>query len=268
MQILAGYYYDNEIDGVLISDSPTATLREGLLMYAKNLKLFRGITNTVKLNIKNQDQKPYGLQQLSLWFRLFTPNGKSIVWEGPMHCNLAYTGQATVTIPQTILAVMPNGLYRYSVVTTDGNGIQLPVFVNDAYNALGIAEINDNIVPSFVESHVCEFTTPVDGLINTDAVQVTEKMIASCACATTQWWGDYVGNLIIQTALDPIATSATIWYDAASQTLDGTQPNGTITVSGKFTYVRAQFLSSNQAVMPAGVITTATGNFSQILIRV
>lgn len=255
MRLVTGYYYDNEINGILISDTAIATINEGLLMYANNLKLFRGMPNTIKLNIKNQDQKPYGLQQLSLWFRLFSPNGKNLVWQGSMSTNLTYVGQATITIPENVIDILPDGQYQYSVVSTDGNGFQSPVYVNDAYGALGIAILENTIVPMFMSSNTVKFSTPVSNLVTTDAIQSIDRPFGANACSTVQWFGNYVGDLIIQTSLDPVITSATVWYNTSTATLTGLYTNGIINTIGKFTFIRVQFDNTNP------------GSFTKILIR-
>ena len=68
MQTITNYYYDNVIS-VQWDDDPSIIQRNNIV-YAAPIKIYKGVNNLLKVEMKNSDQKPVNLTGYTLTFNI------------------------------------------------------------------------------------------------------------------------------------------------------------------------------------------------------
>ena len=79
MQDIKNYIYDNLVTVQLTTD-PTIKTRMRTV-YARTVKLYKGIDNTIKFKILNQDQKPVNLAGMTLTLAILDDVSGSLLFE-------------------------------------------------------------------------------------------------------------------------------------------------------------------------------------------
>ena len=117
-------------------------------MYARNIKIYKGVDNLLRLSFVNQDQKNISILGKTIRLQVFHPDKTAVL-------NLAATttdsdglsGIAYVTFTADQMATIPSGLYNYAVVVTSGEGDNQVAYADDNYGAGGVIELIDGHYP-------------------------------------------------------------------------------------------------------------------------
>lgn len=150
MQLISGYLYPQII--TVVKNSDFTLHRENQLVYAKPLQIYKGVDNKFQFLIKNNDQKPVSLLDSSILFNLIDSTTKELVFTRNLDLVYSDNGSATCILESSMIDNINAGLYNYSIVVTNGEGVQEIVYSDDNYNAQGQARINENVYPAFVPS--------------------------------------------------------------------------------------------------------------------
>jgi hypothetical protein len=217
-------------------------------VYAKNLKLNRGVDNVILFQFQNQDQKPVNISGLTFTFRIISQNGQNLLYATELVTLNAATGRAKVTVPAVDTFLFQPEPASWSIEVSAGN-LDQAVFTDDYSGARGDIDIVDSVFPAFVASQ--ELTIPAQG--GTGNTYYTSTLTTNGGSLMTfQIDNDgYTGNLQVQGSSD--ATAYTVeWYDVSFEDLrtgntvsnltfsDSTARFG-INVEGYHPYVRLVF---------------------------
>ena len=142
MSVTIGYLYNQIIPGVLESHGNIE--RRNRMAYAKPLELQQGINNKVSVQIFNRDQKPVNIGGNTFNLRIIDPVNNREQYSTAMTISNGLRGIIEGVIPKHIVAGLSNRVYHYSVLMTDGEGVDYPVYIDDNYNAVGMVEIVDD----------------------------------------------------------------------------------------------------------------------------
>jgi len=144
MQKIQSYLYPNRI--MLLADLAGFTV-ENTVVYAKTVKIYNGIDNTLEFDIQNADQKRIDLSTLSNielnvmdMSNIALPNSPYVVTP------TSITGIASVTIPADDLIDIEDQNLRYSV-TAVKNNVDVMLYCDSRFSAVGTIEVIGDAMP-------------------------------------------------------------------------------------------------------------------------
>jgi hypothetical protein len=130
-------------------------------VYAKPIKLHKGVKNKIQFQFLNQEQKPVDVTGKEISFRLLSDDNKSVLMTkalitDPTMGALPLTGIAILEVTEGDLSTIISQMGRYSLEWKDDGSTQAgyPVFSGTDSNASGVAQIVDSILPEFVPSRI------------------------------------------------------------------------------------------------------------------
>jgi hypothetical protein len=128
-------------------------------VYAKNLKLHKGVNNTIQFQFLNQDQKPVNLTGNEIAFRLISDDGKTLLSTktlsiSPSDGALPLTGIAVLKLEDNDINDINTQMCKYSLEIKPQNSSDPgnPVFVDDYAGGRGTVQLLSSILPDFVAS--------------------------------------------------------------------------------------------------------------------
>jgi hypothetical protein len=211
MYVTTAYLYQ-QIQTVLlidISGQGETFDRRWKPVYAKNLKLNRGVDNVILFQFQNQDQRPVNISGATFTFRMIDQEGENLLYAQELVVLNAATGRAKVTIPAVDTFVFDPSPASWSLEISSGV-LDQAVFTDDYAGARGVIDIVDSVFPAFVASS--ELTIPnqapqgniyYTSTLETDGAPITTFEIDVA---------NVTGNLSVQGSSD--ATAYTVeWYD-------------------------------------------------------
>jgi len=149
--------YIYETGFTLFSDLDGAVKQGYTPMYQKDIQVVKGVTNTIKFTVKNQDQKPLDISGETLTFNLVNKE------TGALHLQKACTtlddgstsatkGVATLTLSESDTATLVSKFYKFSVTRTIGGSGNHVTYANTYHEVAGTVELVDNVYPAFTNS--------------------------------------------------------------------------------------------------------------------
>lgn len=152
MQTVTNYYYDNVIDvqfdisaNCLIPDIP----QKDRVVYTRPIQVYKGITNILKVEVKNADQKPLDVTGHTLTFLVvddYVNTNANVVISTTVESIDFTKGTGYVVIPGADLVQLDREQYNYSIkiATCWGN---VATYVDDNYGASGQFYVYDSSYP-------------------------------------------------------------------------------------------------------------------------
>jgi len=149
MQINSIYLYPNMVT-VYPNVVSSWTEERSRMVYARNVKIYRGVDNRIDFQVRNGDQKPINTTGTVLVFRLIVRENKDLVLQKDCSYDDATVGRAFVTITASELIDLEPGLYDYSITketrTNDAAGgytvtASSTTYLDSEYDSLGTIEV-------------------------------------------------------------------------------------------------------------------------------
>lgn len=256
MQKLNGYL---ETQYLSVTYSPdTATSNRSRTVYARPLKLYRGINNTIQLRLLNADQKAVTITGKTFVFNIIDPSTHLVIKD--VTGTLADPSQATLkgyvnfAFTESQLKDANGGLYSYSVHELGSDGSRTVVYSGDDYGADGEVSISDTPYSTFAASKEVDFDTMTAvkaGIDISDYALAHPHMNQNNALHTGQYLlSGYTGTVTVQITLeDTPPADDNDWIDLSSTTYTTQTGSEYVTFNGVFTAIR---FKSNKS---AGTIT-------------
>ena len=101
-----------------------------LPMIQYNIKIYKGVTNSLDFQIKNNDRKAINLAGLTLTVRINNIETSDVVLTKAAQLTDEPNGRAQLILTPTEISQWPIGFYTYNVETTDPNGISRFLWVD------------------------------------------------------------------------------------------------------------------------------------------
>ncbi len=261
------YLYQQKQQVLLPDTSGAYFQRRWQPVYAKKLKVNRGVDNVILFEFINQDQKPVNIAGSTITFRMMSTDGDELlIAEDLVHLSSAF-GRAKVTLSSEKLDLIEEQTATYSLERASGN-LYEAVFT-DAYSAgRGQVEIVDSVYPDFVDSKIMSMPQPLDHPAQSNGNRVYSSAIytADNTLTTMQLdFDNFSGNVKVQASENQIGPD---WYDIGSQIEYTNQTQRTyINVDGRHNWLRLEVnqygISANAtAQVQNGSVTTISSNGS------
>jgi hypothetical protein len=181
-------------------------------VYAKSLKLHRGVDNKLQFRFLNQEQKPVDITGKDITMRIINAEGTETLISKTLVPTIALNGIAEFRLSMTDLEDIDSQVGTYSLeIPVDS--FDLPVFVDASSGARGVIEIVDSILPKVVPS--LSVTIPShavsDGTTEVTFYSSTIQSAYKSTLTMQLFYENYTGTMTIQGTTDPNDNSS--WYD-------------------------------------------------------
>jgi hypothetical protein len=148
MQKVQSYLYPNRV--ILIADLAGFTV-ENTIVYAKTVKIYKGIDNVIQFDIQNADQKRLDLVNTplvtDLQMNVMDVSNNYVAGPYTVTPHDTLKGIGIVTISATDLAAIDHQFLKYSITGLDTDGNNIPLYTDSRFSAVGKIEVVESVVP-------------------------------------------------------------------------------------------------------------------------
>jgi hypothetical protein len=148
MQTITNYYYDNVIS-VQWDDDPSIVQRNKIV-YSAPIKIYKGVNNLLKIELKNADQKPINLTGYVLTFNIvddYVYSNAATVLSTNVIVSNATLGYGYAVVSETDLVQLDREQYTYNVLINDTCWGNIATYVDDNYGAAGQLTVSSSAYP-------------------------------------------------------------------------------------------------------------------------
>lgn len=226
-------------------------------MYAKNLKIHKGVMNRLQFQFLNQEQKNTNFTNYtnpSIIFRLINSTGTVELLKKQANMVYTMTGLVEVVLEDLDVQALPaeKMFYSLELVTDTGNS---PIFLDNNAGVRGTITVEDSVLPNRVPATLV--TIPSHPILNplnptpyySNTFQTDNKPYTWIQIKYT----DFIGNVQVQGATSQTDTA---WYDIDSAFTfeDATTESDGFKIDGYHPFLRLK-------------ITSGAGELTKILVR-
>ena len=263
------YLYQQKQQVLLVDTSGAYFQRRWQPVYAKKLKVNRGVDNVILFEFINQDQKPVNISGSTITFRMMSTDGDELlIAKDLVHLSSSH-GRAKITLTCEELDNIEEQTATYSLERASGN-LYEAVYTDDYSGGRGQVEIVDSVYPDFVESKILGVPAPMIKRAdsNPDRNFTSMAYTANNTLTTFQLdFDNFTGNLVAQGSQTQIGPD---WYDIGSQiSYNNQNSRAVINIDGRHNWIRFEInqygLGGNAvAEVNNGAVTSLNLNSSTI----
>lgn len=258
MQLTPRYLVNDKTN--LVADLATGITTEFRTVYAKNLKVYRGIDNTLTFEIKNNDQKPISILNLyTPKFVAFDESKNQVLDKTGTIIETStpnYKGQFTVNISENELLDVKDQYLSYAVyLVKDSDDSKVITYANAHFEMSGTIEVHSTAFPGPKDSYSVEtFTETETDIFVSEKVQADPALNGNTALHTVAVYGssDFDGTVTVQGSLENQNPST--WVDITSSAISNPTEPKYINFNGVFSFIRTKY-------------TKTSGTIDKVLIR-
>lgn len=247
------YIYET---GVTIYSDLDAGIQQGYSpMYQKDLVVYKGVSNTIRFTVKNQDQKPVSIFGDSFDFHLIDISSGTTHLLKPLTViddgsTTATKGVVELTLNESDIADKLSKFYSFAVARTTDN-VRKVTYSNTHFDASGRLEIKDGVYSPFSNStEITTFSPETRNFYGGGVQQITDyisshynadpefKRMNSVHTVAYYTSNSYNGDLVIQATLDLQPSNNTAWADIKTIKLVNSDGIGYQNIRGIFNWIR------------------------------
>jgi hypothetical protein len=257
------YIYQQKQQVLLPATDGSYFQRRWQPVYAKKLKVNRGVDNVILFEFINQDQKPVNISGSTITYRMMSTDGDELLIAKDLETLSASHGRAKVTLTSEELDIIEEQTATFSLERASGNLYE--AVYTDAYSAgRGQVEIVDSVYPDYVESRIMNLPIPDDYGIKKDDGNRRHTGMAYTAnntLTTFQFdFNNFTGNVKAQGSDTQIGPD---WYDIGTQsTYNNQTKRALVNVDGRHNWIR--FEINQYGVSATGTAQVQNGVVTQI----
>lgn len=260
MQKISAYIYTNRIPVVCdLGDS----LTEWRVVFQRNVKIYKGIDNTLEFTFKNSQQRPITIDTLTMKM-VITDEAHQEVYTATMTPSLTTPGLASCIIPSTVIQNVSPQLLKYAMYILNSDNTKTPIYNDVNYGMSGDIELIGGILPELADPLVIDVFnymtsgTDASNLIRTytsNAVEINavndfvSSPIINLELRTTNLEAD----ITVQISNYAVISSATVWTDletfsvVPSTTRIYKSYTDIVDYSNNVGWLRIQYIPKNQS---------------------
>lgn len=236
-------------------------------MYARPLKLYKGIDNTFQLKLMNGDQKLINVVGQTLHWIMLDRNTAELKYHGTKTVEGSDNSLVVITVSEGDLEPINSGHYMYSTYLEDADGKQTILYGDSQYGATVPVEVVANAFPQvypstelseFVNSDYMNPANP-DHSKYTSAVNARPELNSKNNALHTVaiYSTGFKGTVYIEVTLDNGVTDVLRWSTYDEMSIAPEDAIRYINFTGVFTFVRFRYRPD----------TDNTGTLDKILYR-
>lgn len=243
MQVFTQYLLNNRV--TLVADLADFTT-EYRQVYKRNIKIYKGIDNTVEFQVKNADQKPVVINGKEVRFDIVDTNQRSLITKNATVLDDGSSrntrGLIKVKLTAGELLNIDDQLAKYTIYLIDADGERTLLYADTQFGASGTIEIIDDAFAQPSTTHEVDNFLIDSGFYYSNAVtgEATRK---DGLHTMTVYSDNFNGTFTVEVTLNDILNETAQWSTYASYTVDFTQRTQPFLVemNGSFTYVRIKY---------------------------
>lgn len=253
MYSTTAYLYQQKQTVLLPNTSGAYYDRRWQPVYAKNLKINRGVDNVILFEFINQDQKPVNISGSTITFHLISQDGETSLLRKDLVALNSTFGRAKVTLTEEELDAVDAQPANWSLERASGD-LYEAVFVDDYAGGRGVADVVDSVYPDFKPSE--DMNVPDYVVQQKDSLNRAHTGIIRSAGRDLHTFqldfDNFSGNIKAQGA----DTQLGPWYDIGSQTVYTNQSDRSyINVAGHHGYIRFEINQYGKGATATATVT-------------
>lgn len=240
MQLIPRYLLKNRIT-ILASDAGFFT--EYVPVYTRQIKIYRGIDNTIQFKLLNADQRPIDINLYTPQFVAFDENHKMVISHtgsvNQIDDSSASRGLFTITITENDLLNIKRQYLRYNIYLLDSDNNKVLTYVDSHFDNNGTIFVDDYAFPGPIDStSITSFTEDGDNWYS-ESTSANPGINGNEALHTVAvYTTNFVGSLILQATLDN-NSSTTEWADIHTFNFTGAESEPIpLNFNGVFSWIR------------------------------
>ena len=216
MSTITLYSYQQQL--YWMYDAPGTFLQTWPMIQYKQ-KIYKGVTNTLQMLVRNVDRRPVDITGVTLTAQMINVETQQTVLVKSVTITNAAQGQAVVDIQETDIQFLPLGFYNIQLTSTDDNNVQRFLY-SDQYQDIDVAVellagTQRELVPA---TEIINFTpTPLNWW--TDILYVSSSLPGNAQTGETSgthtwvvYTTNWLGKLWMQASLTENVPTDTEWF--------------------------------------------------------
>jgi len=183
-------------------------VREGTLrntpMNERRYIAYIGVDNTIDLQFKNRDRKPYDITLKTVIWQMTDPTTGDVLVRKPAPAQDAAAGRARLVLLDHDTAGLQPGIYHVGVMMVSSDGITAASYTDLNYDARAEIELRNGAYEQFRSSATTyQFSGPFDAPGSSEALRAT-GLVSNVSTLNTAavYMTNYTGDVIWQTSLE------------------------------------------------------------------
>jgi hypothetical protein len=123
-------------------------------MFHKDLKLFRGVDNTIQFDLKDSDRKPVRMFNNTFKVIIVNPYNRQLMLTTYLFNEDERAGKYSLRLTPGDIQEWAGGFYHYSIILVDECGGEQMLFTTLDQDVTGRFELVDKPLPEFTPSHL------------------------------------------------------------------------------------------------------------------
>jgi hypothetical protein len=261
MQQISVYLYPNNID--VFTNVGAWTTERYRKVYQRNIKVYGGIDNRIKVQVKNADQKSLNITGSTVVFTLVGRDTQELILEKDCTVTDLVTGKINVTLTAADLLDIETGSYQYSLhretrTTINANEYlvteKTPLYSDSQYGTLGTIEVAHSIYGAATDSNAIKvfslhksFGENFTDFYVSSIIDAKPEVSAPNSLHTFQFYfTNYSGSMIIQGSLSD-GGNPEVWADVATLNFENAA-NDYHNLTGKYNWFRIKHTPTSGTV--------------------
>jgi hypothetical protein len=214
-------------------------------MYARNMKLYKGIDNTFQIKLMNSDQKLINAVGQTIFWVLLDRTTAEVQFMLSKIVEGGDNSLVNLTVNEGDLEAVNGGMYMYSTYLMAANGKKTILYGDSQYGASVPVEVISNSFPQVYPSTILdEFTSTPAGKY-TSAVNARPELNGKNNALHTAalYSNGFVGKVNVETTLENGITDIVNWSTIQSITLTESNTITHTNFNGVFTFIRFRVIA-------------------------
>lgn len=242
MQLIPRYLVDNLIT---ITGNEPGLSTEMRIVYTRQIKIYKGIDNTVQFRLLNSDHKPINIELYRIMFVAFNDTGRKVIERECLPYmptdSTAHRGKFQVVITKNDLHGLPKQYMRYNIYLVDDENNNHITYVDSHYDNNATLFVDDYAFPPASPAGIATVFTQEEDYWCSEYLPANPAVNGNEALHTLAVYTDgYEGSVTIQATLEN-TLSGPQWGDLLTMYFDGyeTEPIAQ-NFNGVFCYLRVK----------------------------
>jgi hypothetical protein len=240
MQTIPYYLYENEL--VFTHNTEIENPDRGDFVYARDIKLYQGVVNTLKLTGKNTNQRSVGLTGKTVRLVITSVPDNQLVLDLEAQPVVQSSGLFYVDItPSDLVDVVP-GHYQYGIaVSSNDTGVVSAAYTDDNYSTVGTVQVLQGFMPKPAASVELDIVSGASNVV----VNSKNSSSHSVQFYTT----DFSGRVeLLATMIESTTASSSDYLPVADISLTADTGTHIISATGVFSAIRVQITTDSGTV--------------------
>jgi hypothetical protein len=217
-------------------------------MYARTLRLHKGIDNTIEFRLLNNDQKLLNVVGLTMYWIVLNRDTSELIYQQQYVVQGSDNSLVRFTIPEADLEPIASGKYMYSTYLVNDAGAKSILYGDSQFGPTVPVEVVANsfpqVLPSvsitdFFTSEYLNYQQPDNSKYTSAIYADPEKNSTNNALHTAVFYtSGFEGQIDIEVSMENAIGDTVVWSTLASQPVTSDQSISYLNFNGIFGFVR------------------------------